>query len=119
MLSLGINRWMENAVFLTLQHPRLKDISRSGFTAFAGIAASLHPLPADAACCSGPWGSGPCDPGDCSADTCAGKTHGIAGFCYTPSSNCWVSEECGGRCCDCEWVYDDGTVYQYYYCWCH
>lgn len=115
MLGTVIRHQMEGAVYFTKKHLWLDGLSRQGFTALAGLAASLRPLPADAACCSGPFGAGPCGPGDCSGGNCAGKTHAITGFCPSGGS-CW-NDGCG-TCCDCEWVYDDPPVYQMYYCYC-
>lgn len=118
MVQTVATRLMERALFVTLRHPSLDVIATRGYAALAGLAAAGRALPADAACCTGPWGTGQCPAGYCAGSACAGPAHYIVGFC-AGSAPCWSAGGSCGTCCDCEYVYDDGTVYQNYYCYCN
>lgn len=116
MLNLFIARCMENTAFFTARHPRIGAISRKGFTTLAGLAAGSRPFPADAACCSGPGGSGQCASGDCNQYSCQRYCSPVNGYCVVPNSNCWRSgvSGCNGTCCDCSCF--NGA---HWYCYCY
>lgn len=125
MVQTLISRRMEDAVLVTTKHPRLAAIAQRGFTTLAGYAAILRPLPADAACCTGPYGSGYCGSGLCTGPVganCGGNgywtCYATTGWCLE-SSPCWSHSQCDGgcdaTCCDCHcWAPDFVTNF-----WCN
>lgn len=118
MLSTFAERRMEDIVLLTETHPRLANFSRRAFAALAGLAVDLRPLPADAACCTGPFGSGSCSWSVCdpyNGGPCA-DPNGVTNCYYVNycgGGSCWNSG-CGGTCCDCACQND-----AFWYCYCH
>lgn len=117
MLNTFTERRMEDAVFLTLTRPRLASFSRRAFTALAGLAADLRPLPADAACCTGPFGSGQCSSSMCLPGAPCSSVPGFSCYtvnrCQNLTTYHWTSD-CGGECYDC------GCSGPYtYYCYCY
>lgn len=116
-----IERVLEDTALQAVAHPRLLSLSRSVFSALAGLVTTGRVLPvASAACCTGPYGTGSCFSGDCDPDGQCGGNYlrcvAVVGFCYTPGSNCWSSNSCRGvTCCDCSC--DTGQTQ--WYCYCH
>lgn len=129
MMGTYATRRMEDAVFFALRHPIVSRASQTGFGWLAGIAANLRPLPADAACCTGPYGSGQCSSLYCSGSTCTGtsqhRCNNVVGYCPTETP-CWTGAPCAnyggyqdngctGTCCDCVCTASWGTSYCYCY----
>lgn len=121
MITAFVKGRMEGAVFFSMRHPRLSELSQKGFAALAGLAAGLRPLPAYAACCIGPYGTGDCGNYRCNGAQCTGDGYvicrNVTGFCG-PTSACWKSGSCSGYCCDCRcyYYYSPSTVF---YCYCN
>ena len=103
---------------------RLIDLSHAGFRLFAGMATIMRPLPsavAQAACCTGPQGTGPCSQYGFACDSYRCWTFGgcsnAPGFCYVAGQNCWSSTTCTNwNCCDCSCVNFDTGFSTYCYC---
>src|SRR5215208_2361669 len=112
MLNMAVGRRMEDAALFTIRHPRVAFIAQRGFAALAGLAATFRPLPAEAACCTGPNGSPQCASEDCAGYFCWNHCSYTYGFCG--SASCWTSW-CGGTCCDCEC----GNGVYGWYCYCY
>ncbi len=114
-----IERVIEDAALLAVRYPTMLRISRAGFNILAGLAARGRPFPlAEAACCTGPFGSGSCASNNCNPDgTCGGNLQICSPYLGVwPSTGCWSSGSCiGVTCCDC---FCDNGVTQFY-CYCH
>lgn len=114
-----VERALEDTALLAVRYPVALRISRAGFNFLAGVLARGRPFPlADAACCTGPFGTGSCFSGDCDPDgSCGGQLlRCVPYFGVWSGTGCWSSTSCTGvTCCDC--FCDNGS--SQWYCYCH
>src|SRR5216683_4159805 len=114
-----VERVLEDTALLSVRYPRGLRVSRAGFNILAGLLSRGRPFPlADAACCTGPFGSRSCAANDCNADgSCGGNLQRCTPYLGVWSgTGCWSSTLCTGvTCCDC--FCDTGT--SQFYCYCH
>lgn len=118
----------EHVAFTAMQHRWVLQTSWWLFRLFAGLASIIRPLPiavVEAACCTGPQGSGQCPGGWCSQGTFCNGVQCINAFGYCPTgTNCWNnggSPACNRAgcfdctCCDCFCTEPGGFSF---YCYC-